>query len=93
MRQGNDRRREAIDDPELWRYVRADGRLASMPRRREHRVRLLAHLAQRFEPGREYREAEVNGILEDFDADFAMLRRYLIDEGLLVRERDRYRRA
>ena len=93
MRQGNDRRREAIADPELWRYVRADGRLAAMPRRRAHRVRLLEHLAERFEPGREYPEAEVNRILEGFDPDFAMLRRYLIDERLLVRERDRYRRA
>ena len=76
---GNDCWRGAIDDPELWRYVRADGRLASMPRRRES--------------GREYYEAEVIGILEDFDADFALLRRYLIDEGLLVRERVRYRRV
>lgn len=93
MQRGNDRRREAIDDPELWRYVRADGRLAAMPRRRELRVRLLAHLAQRFERGRDYSEADVNRILEGFDADFAMLRRYLIDERLLTRERDRYRRV
>lgn len=51
------------------------------------------HLAQRFEPGREYPEAEVNRILGQFDPDFAMLRRYLVDEGLLARERNRYRRV
>ncbi|MDQ3096926.1 MAG: DUF2087 domain-containing protein [Chloroflexota bacterium] len=93
MERGNDRKRAAIDDPVLWRYIRPDGRLATMPRRSAHRAQLLAWLAERFEPERDYGEAEVNRVLEAFHDDFATLRRYLVDHGLLTRERERYRRA
>ena len=47
---------------------------------------VLDHLAQDFEPGRTYPEAEVNEILGGFHDDHAALRRYLVDEAFLARE-------
>lgn len=93
MKPGNERRREAVDDPELWRFYRADGRLAAIPAKRAMRARLLAHLAERFDRGREYSEDEVNTALWSSYNDYATLRRYLIDEKLLTRDRGVYRRV
>jgi len=51
------------------------------------------HLAGGFAPGHPYSEDEVNRILQSVHADHATLRRYLVDAGLLRRERGVYRRA
>ena len=71
------------------------GRIVAIPRTPELRLSLLRHLAGRFEPGRTYREPEVNAVLREVHDDHAALRRYLVDEGLLVRSDDgaSYRRA
>jgi hypothetical protein len=89
---GNARRRAAVNDPELWKWFRADGRLERMPASPAARTRVLARVVQRFEREREYDEREVNVLLSQVDNDFATLRRYLVDEGLLRREKGRYRR-
>jgi hypothetical protein len=86
---GNVRRREA--DPELWKWFRADGRLERMPAAPTDRRRVLERIAERFERGREYEEREVNVMLSQVESDFATLRRYLIDERILEREKGRYR--
>lgn len=86
---GNVRRREA--DPELWNWFRADGRLERMPAGPADRRRVLERIAERFERGRDYTEGEVNVLLSPVDPDFAMLRRYLIDERILEREKGIYR--
>ena len=90
---GNDVRRATFDGPpELAAFFR-NGRLETIPAARDRRQAVLAHVAERFEPGREYGEDEVNRILQGVHADHATLRRYLIDAGLLRRERGVYRRA
>ncbi len=63
----------------------ADGRLTSIPASRAKRLVVLERLAQEFEPGLRYREAEVNFALQLFHADYVALRRYLVDEGLMTR--------
>jgi len=93
MKEGNRRRREAIDHPILWKFFRADGRLERLPASRALRRRLLERLAGRFAEGRHYPEGEVNSALGAFHDDFAWLRRCLVDEGLLRRERGSYWRA
>jgi hypothetical protein len=72
---------------QLRRYVR-DGRISVMPAKREARLLLLDHVAQAFEPGRRYRELDVNEILKGLYDDHAALRRYLVDEDLLSRTPD-----
>lgn len=72
------------------------GRLTAIPRRTARREQLLRHLAETlFEPGRSYREPEVNEALRTVHEDCAALRRYLVVAGLLVRSRDggSYRRG
>jgi hypothetical protein len=50
-------------------------------------------IAVEFEPGVRYDEKEVNAIVGRFFNDYASLRRYLIDAGLLAREHGEYWRA
>jgi hypothetical protein len=76
-------------DKVLRSFLR-DGRLMAMPRGGRKRRIVLEHLAQRFEPGRRYSEVEVNGVLREVWADFAALRRYLVDAALLDRSAGEY---
>ena len=61
-----------------------------MPTKRAKRLLVLDQVAQAFEPGRTYREAEVDRILIGFHDDYPALRRYLVDEGFLTREENVY---
>jgi hypothetical protein len=95
------RERPAGDDladapAEHARVLRAflrDGRLLSMPVQQSKRRIVLDHVAQAFEPGRHYSEAQVNLLLGQVHADTAMLRRWLVDEGFLDRDHGWYWRA
>jgi hypothetical protein len=60
-------------------------RLKQIPTQRAKRLVVLERLAQEFEPGRRYQEKEVNFTLQLFFADYATLRRYLIDEEFMTR--------
>ena len=73
-------------------FVR-DGRLTSIPTVRAKRLVVLDWLAQRFDPGRRYPEAAVNLIIAAVHPDTAALRRYLVDEGILDRQRGEYWRT
>ena len=72
-------------DDTLSRFV-SDGRITLMPTKRSKRLLVLDHVAQSFEPGRTYREYEVNRVLFGFHDDYAALRRYLYEEGFMMRE-------
>jgi hypothetical protein len=69
------------------------GRLRTIPARRAKRLIVLDHLAQRFEPGERFEESEVNRRLRDVHADVATLRRQLVDDGFLTRDRGVYWRS
>jgi hypothetical protein len=74
-------------------FVAPSGRLSSLPAREGKRRLVLEWVANRFEPGRDYGEREVNGVLLGVFDDPASLRRYLVDAGLLEREAGTYRRV
>ena len=61
------------------------GRLVAIPRKRGKRLPVLLRLAQEFEPGVYYSEADVNDALREFHPDVAALRRYLVEEGFMSR--------
>ncbi|SEL94162.1 DUF2087 domain-containing protein [Streptacidiphilus jiangxiensis] len=66
-----------------------DGRLTEMPVKPARRLALLAHLTERaFERGVAYSEPEVNIALKQYWDDCAALRRYLVENGFLVRSAD-----
>lgn len=91
------RQRELPDaTPEQARVLRnfvENGRLKSLPARLSQRRVVLEYLATRFEDGVEYAEVEVNELLQRYHEDYASMRRYLVDLGLLTRKTARYRRA
>lgn len=76
----------------LRAYFRA-GRLKEIPSKRSKRLIVLTRLALEFEAGVSYSEREVNETLKRFHDDYASLRRYLVDEDLLSREKGRYWRS
>lgn len=80
-------------DAVLRAFLADDGSLRSIPTRLRKRLVVLDHLAQQFEPGQHYPEAEVNARLRPFHPDVAALRRYLVEEGFLDRGNGEYWRA
>lgn len=69
----------------VQRYVNADGSLRQMPAKRRPRLLVLAHIARRIPVGIELEESAVNDALRPVSPDVAMLRRALVDEGLVER--------
>jgi hypothetical protein len=58
----------------------SDGTLRVIPAKRKMKLVVFAWLAEMFEPGRRYAEAEVNAMLKTAHEDVATLRRGLFDE-------------
>ena len=69
------------------------GRLISIPAQLKKKIIVLERIAQEFVPGRSYTEREVNLTLLEFHEDVAELRRGLVDQRLLARERGIYQRT
>lgn len=82
-----------MDESVLRNFLTQDGRLHTIPTKRAKRIVVLDHIAQSFELGQTYPEQEVNRVLICFHADFAALRRYLVDDGFLTREDNVYWRS
>jgi hypothetical protein len=84
------------DAVQALRRILSNGPLTGWPRRPSDQDLLVELAAVRFEPGREYREAEVNDTLrawlETFCApygiDHVTMRRMLVDARLLAREKN-----
>lgn len=77
------------------RRLLANGPLTGWPRRPADQDLIVALTAARFEPGREYREAEVNEVIEawlatfvaEYGIDHVSMRRALVDARFLVRDK------
>lgn len=74
-------------------FFNEHGTLTQIPMQRAKRLVVLDLLSQRFHPGQLYSEARVNLMLGQFNADWAALRRYLVDEEFLDRRDGYYWRA
>ena len=62
-----------------------DNRIKEIPAKRQKRLVILQWLVNQFEHGARYPEAEMNSRLKQYHPDFAALRRYLIENGLMQR--------
>lgn len=67
------------------------GRLKQFPAQRKKQLIVLEHIANEFEPDREYQEIEVNRILVEFNDDVASLRRALVEFHIMSRDKGIYR--
>jgi predicted transcriptional regulator len=68
-------------------------RIKELPSRHKKRLVVLKWLVNQFEVGARYSEPEMNERLQHYNPDYATLRRYLIDYGLMERERGIYWRV
>jgi hypothetical protein len=62
--------------------------LKAFPAKEKKKIVVLTRISEQFEKGRVYSEREVNDILKPIFADYATLRRYLIEYGLMSRTPD-----
>ena len=85
----------AADDSEeaVLRTFFRNGRLTEIPAKASKRRIVLERIALEFDPGVRFEEKEVNVIVGTFFNDYASLRRYLVDAGLLSREHGVYWRS
>jgi hypothetical protein len=79
-------------DPRLRAFT-GHGRIETLPARQARRHLLLDKIAQAFEPGVRYSERQVSLFLGALHADYAALRRYLVDEEFLSRSGGQYWRS
>jgi len=77
-------------DRKVLRDYMEEGRLRSIPHQWKKRQVILRYLVKQFEWDRRYAEREVNEIISRTHDDFATLRRELIDNRLMAREREVY---
>lgn len=77
---------DAYDRRILENYSDPDGRLKQIPTKLKKFEAVLRYVAQAFEPGKQYTEKEVNQILGRYHEDTAVLRRGLVDSGMMDRE-------
>ncbi len=95
-----------LPQPELFSGVEQDayrekvlrtffrhGRLKQIPAQRKKSLVVFEKIVESFEPQRAYTEREVNHILLDFNDDVASLRRALIEEKLMTRDKGIYTRV
>lgn len=68
-------------------------RLIEIPANTKKRRLVLERLAQEFEPGLRYEERDLNLALQLFHPDYASLRRYMIEEGIMTRADGMYWRT
>ena len=75
---------------ELTPFLDRDARLLALPAKHKKKLLALWYLAGKLEAGRQYREAELNGLLDEWTLfrDPATLRRELYNKRLLNRTAD-----
>jgi hypothetical protein len=64
------------------------GGLKKFPPKEKQRLAVVREIAMLLEDGRVYREKELNSIIEKVFGDYALIRRYMIEYGLLDRKAD-----
>jgi hypothetical protein len=74
----------------IKRFLDSAGKIVQLPQKHKMRYSVLEYLAEKFEPGYNYTETDVNAICNKWHifGDYFVLRRELVDYGLLCRERD-----
>lgn len=86
---------DEVETPDAWdhKVLKAfmDGdRLTEIPSKLKKRLVILKWLAEKFEMDVQYPESEINERLAKYHPDYAALRRYLVEQGFMQRERGIY---
>lgn len=75
---------------EIKQFLDNSGKIIQLPQKEKTKVKTLRYLAEKFQEDRSYTEKEVNDVCSQWNTfgDFFLLRRELVDHGLLCREAD-----
>ena len=77
-----------MEENRIERWMK-ENKIVNLPRRQKDKMSLFCYLTNlEFEIGIEYTEKEVNNKLVNYYDDYALLRRYFVDFGLLKRNHD-----
>jgi biotin operon repressor len=82
--------RAILRDKVLKAYFK-DGICVRLPVQNKKRWIVYQEVIRRFEPQRDYTEPEINELIKSIHADYCLIRRELVDEGVLAREHGIYR--
>lgn len=63
-------------------------KLKTFPRKEKKKIVILTKIAELLEPGKVYKEIEINQLLKEIYEDHVVIRRYLVDYGFLDRSND-----
>jgi predicted transcriptional regulator len=77
---------DAFERKVMASFVDAEGCITSIPAQEKKFLVLLRYVLKAFEPGKHYTEKQVNETLLRFNKDTAILRRSLVDFGMMVRQ-------
>lgn len=71
-------------------FLDDQGRIHSWPAKQSKKRMVLTYMAQQFKAGEFYTEKEVNTIIDTWHlfGDYLLLRRGMVDAGLMQREKD-----
>ena len=72
----------------LANYLDHQGKVKVIPRKEKKKIVLLTYFSESIPKNQCFSEQEINQLIQVVFADFAAIRRYLIDYGFLARETD-----
>ena len=72
---------------QIDQFFKADGTLISIPAKGAKKIAVLMVIASNLSPGIKYPERELNAIIANFHDDTAAIRRYMIEYGILERDK------
>jgi hypothetical protein len=73
---------------QIDQFFAPDGTLISIPVKPAKKIAVLNKIAGSLSPDNKYTERELNVEISKFHADTAAIRRYMIEYGILERDRD-----
>jgi hypothetical protein len=75
-------------DEKIEQFFRKDGTLISIPVKLSKRLAVLHRIAGEFSVGTRYTEKELNEIITRIHSDTAAIRRYMIENQIMERDRE-----
>ena len=69
-------------------YMDENGAIKTFPAKEKKKIIVLSEVVKNFSKGKKYSEKEINRVLERIYADYATIRRYLIEYGFIERSND-----
>ena len=84
---------EMNEEERVLRVWVKDGRIVDIPAQEKKKQIVIRWLAGQIDPARRWTEREFSEWLSQFNEDYAVLRRYLVDSGYMARENGIYWRT